>query len=259
MTVHFKSLAQKGIFIAFYIMQTLGSIGFLYWLLFHAWNTSAPLTSSIFFACEVIAFVSSTLFLFSGIFGDNNADTELLAETRDSAHASASDEENIPEKEHPVVAVCLCRYNEPVIDLLVTIRAILDIKWPAQKVRIYILDDGFWDKTEDERKILMKDISEVIPGAKPLPNICLSSLEEQRRELPRPDCATKSFSWQIRSLIKKHSTIIKNTNIFATTLSKVLLYYDYIRLIDTVECKYWLHKFCICLLWSDIHRFVGKQ
>jgi len=188
-------------FILFYWLQTVVSVWFLYWLLYEAWNASAPSTSGVFFACEVIAFVSSTLFLFSGIFSCPDVTTNMPVTGVVSTNMTERAPSRRQEREQvPMTAVCLCRYNEPLEDLLVSIRSMLDIQWPAERVRIYILDDGFNYQSEDAKISQMREMSNIIPGAYPLGYNCLSALEEQEGDLPRTDCATKSFSWEIRPL-----------------------------------------------------------
>jgi len=85
-------------------------------------------------------------------------------------------------------------------DLLLTVKTLLDIQWPADKIHIYILDDGFNYQHQNKKMLQMSKVSKIIPGANELPEDSLSVIEEHVGNLPRVDCATKTFSWEIRSL-----------------------------------------------------------
>eukprot|EP00961_Rhodomonas_salina_P135078 1817297-Rhodomonas_salina.2 len=126
-----------------YVVQIFGSVLFVYWLWTEGWNYEVHgITSGFFFGAEVIAFISSTLFLFCGIFspgcfGQTPADQNALHEAMDE------------EKGQPVVAICVCRYKEPLVDLLLTMHTMLEVAWPESKLQLYILDDGWYNQDDD--------------------------------------------------------------------------------------------------------------
>jgi len=175
-------------FLLLYILQTLASPLFLYWLLTNAWNHKSPITSALYFAAELIAWVSGSLFLFTGLFSIKEDKIDDVIE-----HLNAN---------APHVAVCLCRYKESLDDLYVTINTLLDIDYPADKLHLFILDDGFFYQSEEDQSEQMQGLSSLIPGASRLGiNALTSSFQEQKvDDVFRKDSAVTSHSWKIRSL-----------------------------------------------------------
>lgn len=180
------------LFLVIYTLQVVGSGGFLYWLFTRAWNPKSPVTSGLFFAAEIIAFISNTLFLFCGIFsGDGDEDQTPKRNARGDSQGS--------DDEKPHVAVCVCRYKEPLEDLILTVNSMLDIDWPADKLHLYILDDGYMYQDEAFQRRQTLELIRIIPEAGPIASDDTPLFDEVSVHLPRPDCATKTSSWRIRA------------------------------------------------------------
>jgi len=214
---------------ASYFVQFAWSVYFLYWLLESAWNYSAPVTSALFFSCEVIGFISNTLFLFTGtlVGSSKNAEDSQTGELKSSIEVSCSSvsknsdnaESNLEGINDPCdiddlesfidnlnakradVAICLCRYNEPLEELLPSLSAMLEIEWAAESKHIYILDDGFYYLSDEEKIRVMKKIVDVVADANSVSDNWLSHVKVNEEDsLCRDDCAVTFLTWDVRHL-----------------------------------------------------------
>ena len=358
--------------VVLYILQTAGSLFFLYALLHHLWNERAPVTSAVFFSAEVIAFLSSTLFLFPcfafqlhrfcapmkstkskdvGIFSpeiiscswaigdartsrsrtfefeqgneDEGTRTGARASTADCLAAnkksprggcgeagswcpslsqsaapsaagvetrapstpaalgaalgspSLSDRPSASGEEHPlsvaldfddetigkgvdkedilcctnagatgiaidrgfeggvvdhdmsvvcsggfsdvvfegestsrmpIVAVCVCRYKEPLEDLLLTMHNMLNIQYPPDRLHLHILDDGFHDRSEDFRRQQLTALQALVGGTHT--SATPDGLPESQVYVAlRPDCATHTEEVVLREPTDEHCVV----------------------------------------------------
>ena len=57
-------------------------------------------------------------------------------------------EDIIFEKGCSTVAVCVCRYQEPIQDLIKTVESIDLISCPGNTLQLYILDDGWYTNSK---------------------------------------------------------------------------------------------------------------
>ena len=178
-------------FIMLYFTQAVGSIFFLYWLLTGAWNYNLPAVSILYFCAEVIAFVSITLSLFTGLFRTHEEKKDDPSQQKMPI--------NVSEDEKPHVAICICRYKEPIEDLFLSLDCILDIDYPTDKLHVYILDDGFFALSKQDQVEQMGGLALMISGSNMLGSDPLASFQSQpTNELLREDCALSSHAWQIR-------------------------------------------------------------
>lgn len=217
---------SRTLFAVLYFSQLGGSIVFLRWLFTDAWNQKYFLTSFLFGCAEIIAFISTALWLFSGLFGLVHAkSTELIfsdltqsdldptkhdrsfsggADNGSSSAGQGSppgkvfeevrlvvgDELGMPSQPKvKTVAVCVCRYKESLDDLLQTIECMNNIK-SSHNVQLYILDDG-WHTMSDENKLTQLEALQGVLGT-------TTTIEEEDKlpafettALYRPDCASE--------------------------------------------------------------------
>lgn len=240
----------RWIFVVLYVLQVIGSVWFLYWVGSIGWNHASPITSGLFMCTEVVAFISSTFFLFCGVLWIFPADTkgklsgsatgsDTESNTEDSGPATTSfhriseeaiiDEEiessKVPEdtpdewestwirrkmlsslmpqgtddwkamrNEIPVVAVCVCRYKEPLEDLLQTVECMSRIEWPGRKLQLFILDDGWYANDDEYHQLQARELTDLLN----IPSLGTYAFESCLGP-SRPDCATECTFWTIQS------------------------------------------------------------
>ncbi|MEL7356617.1 MAG: glycosyltransferase family 2 protein [Cyanobacteria bacterium J06560_6] len=92
----------------------------------HAWWIALPLLGA-----EIYGFLGGLMFII-GLW------RPLVRQVRSLAHLVPA----LPRKEWPTVDVFIACYNEPVEMVQETARAALAMDYPAEKLRVYVLDDG---------------------------------------------------------------------------------------------------------------------
>ena len=101
-------------------------------------------------------------------------------------------EDIIFEKGCSTLAVCVCRYQEPIQDLIKTVESIDLIYWPGNKLQLYIMDDGWYTKSKELQssqlshlnKLLKRLDEEATCGVKGLPKF-------ETTEIRRSNCASE--------------------------------------------------------------------
>lgn len=133
---------------------------------------------------------------------ESNRPTASLPLDADSSHIIkeadrlAIDNKNtVPEEEGPAglptVAVCVCRYREPVDDLIRTVECMYRIQWPGHKLQLFILDDGWYSADEEKQREQMMMLAELLEVEDQMPGEGVPEFETCQG-LSRPDCATES-------------------------------------------------------------------
>ena len=115
------------------VLSMLASTRYMYWRLTESFNFSSGIRNSVdlFFAAGLIAaeiYAFTVLFLgyFQVLWPLNRKPVPLPKDT----------------SQWPMVDIYIPTYNEPLKVVRPTILAALDMDWPAEKLRVYVLDDG---------------------------------------------------------------------------------------------------------------------
>lgn len=214
--VRFPSHWLKRALLVLYVAQLALSVFFLRWLLTNGWNDKSQATSALFVMAEIVAFISTNMFLFNGLLGLCPLRVKKVAEdpgeesTQDVNDTSNHEEvtdffmETIPEDLEvefkgedglPTVAVCVCRYKEPIEDLLLTVHTMDRIHWPASKLQLFILDDGWHLRDRPYQMELAVRLSDICGVNEPMngpPDV------KSTKECYRQDCATDCSYWVVR-------------------------------------------------------------
>ena len=89
-------------------------------------------------------------------------------------------------KAYPTVAICICRYQESIDDLIKTVESCLQITWPKINLQLCILDDGWYMNDEDFRRNQLNRLGNLLEGND-------DSYLHHSNDLPTFETASKLF------------------------------------------------------------------
>jgi cellulose synthase (UDP-forming) len=140
---------------------------YLSWRVTHSVNFNALWLAIPLLIAEIYSFVGGAMFTI-GLWRPLERQVRSLDQLRPA----------LPEQQFPAVDIFITCYNEPVEMVEATARAALGIDYPANKLRIYILDDG---KSEQMRAMAQNLAIDDLRS--PLMQIEAAQLETARAEL----------------------------------------------------------------------------
>lgn len=186
---HLQETVSMIIFRVFYIITIPAAFYYFYWLADKGGNKGAMAPFVLFFAAEILSFISAVI----GLFG-------MWAPVRRKWRSLDSLKPPLPEADWPSIDVCVAHYKEPAEQLRETIRAALRLDYPSHLLRIVVADDGYFPSPKSvERSQLGLDMYQLLAeeaGYDPLLEEVLNDqgLVEHytvtpEEEINRPDCA----------------------------------------------------------------------
>lgn len=186
---HLQETVSMIIFRLFYILTVPAAFYYFYWLADKGGNRDAMAPFVLFFAAEILSFISAVI----GLFG-------MWAPVRRKWRSLDSLKPPLPEADWPTIDVCIAHYKEPAEQLRETIRSALRLDYPSHLIRIMVADDGYFPNAKSvERSQLGLDMYQLLAeeaGYDPLLEEVMNDqgLVEHYTVIPeedinRPDCA----------------------------------------------------------------------